>query len=580
MKRRGSSITWLIASAGILAALCSSVSAEIITRSGIKQLDMRRTWHTKLPLAADETVQRAVVLDDNLYVLTSRNAAFTLHTPTGVLRWVRQVADEGQVIRGPSHSAEYVFFTTTGSVRVMHRHSGLAAGEPRHLEGVIIEVVGHSARLSIGELHGVRGGDVLEVKRMDNNGQLSATFASIKVTSVQARESQGRITRLGNIKVASGDVILADVVLPKAEIRLPRAASGPAVVDDEDRLYFAAANQRLYSIDMLSGFQHYQLATPRGMTITPVIYGDNMYIADHEGVVTAFDRLAYRKNWSFETEGPIFADLVVGDQYVLVASSDRSLYCLDRKNGKRLWRNRFETPLATTPALDHGRVYVNVDGEGIVVLDVATGKTLWTRKEASRFLAEIENHAYLATQGDYPVLLRVDAETGKIKAEAVCQTTVFAEGAGTDQSLFLVTPLGEIECLRHKSAPRLTKEVLAAALRNNELLKARARQLARKQVEDQKKPSVSLEDAAAARRRSLEWLFDDDWLSSRSTVKPVGGRDLVQPAGAAEESDDESADSEDEDEGDEASDDDDEESEDWDDEGWDDEDEEEDAEEE
>ncbi len=564
MKRRGSSITWLIASAGLFAALCTSVSAEIVARSGAKQLDMQRTWHTQLPLNGDETIERAVLLDDNLYLLTSRNAVFTLHAPTGVLRWVKPVAEEGQVIRGPTHSENYAFFTTTGEVRVMHRHSGLAAGEPRHLEGVIIEVVGQSARLSIGDRHGVRGGDVLEVRRREKNNQLSEPLATVEVTSVKSRESLGRITRIGNNRPASGDVVTADVVLPLAEVRLPHAASGPAVVDNQNRLYFAAANQRLFSIDLLGGFEHYQLLTPRGMTIMPMMHGDDMYIADREGTVTSFDRLAFRPNWEFKTEGPIFADLAVSDDYVLIASSDRSLYCLDRRSGKRLWRNRFDKPLMKSPVLEGGRVYMNVDGEGVVALDVTTGDILWRRADASQFLARVKDAVYLVANGDYPNLLCVDADSGKVKADVVCQAPVMTQGSSSDEALYLISSLGEVESLRHKSAPRLTKETLAAALRNNELLKARSRLLAKQQAEKQAKAPATLEDEAVARRKRLQWLFEDDWLASKSTVKPVGGSGLIEPAGAQEADDAVAEDEGEADIEDEGEEDDDE----WDDEEW------------
>ena len=524
MRRRQSAIWATGAAISVFGALASVATADLLTAQALDELGMQRYWQARLPLVAGESISRISLLDDNLYALTDGNRAYAIHAHTGVLRWSRDVADPELTVRGPSHAAAHVFFTTPGGVRVIHRRTGESAGEPRRLKGRVVEVAHDIAEINIGRLHGVRLGNILQVFRPGRSGLIEGqAFAQLRITSIQPRRSKGRLVQLDTSRRAlSGDMVAANVVLPLAEVKLPFAASSAAVADDR-WIYVGAANQRFYKLDILTGFQAWQLPTPRTVSATPVLHAGNLYYAGQDGLVvscTSRDRI---KNWTFQTEGPIFADPVVTRQRVFVASSDRSLYCLDRVTGRLVWRQRFDNPLDAAPTIAGSQVYQEVPLEGLHVLDAATGKRLWQRRSGGRPLMRKGDDLYLwgGNGSAFGRLEVLSLETAELRRSVAADQASFAAAHEDDGLILLVSRGGEVMCLRSKDAPHLRPEQLLAVLKNDRLAKA---------PRVQSPAAAEAPPPARAERRLPLWrrLLFDDWVASRSKVRPVGGRGLVE----------------------------------------------------
>jgi len=526
------------------------LGTDLMPQSSIDRMGAQRYWEASLTLEAGETVLRTALLDDNLYVMTDANRVYAIHALTGVMRWSRIIAEPGQTVRGPAHNDQYVFFTTGGTVTVLNRRSGDAAAEPRSLDGVVIEVRHDSATISKGSDHGVRPKDVLQVYRVGDSGEASGDpIAQLRIETTSNRTSRGRLFRLNSgLKAQSGDHVLAEIELPLERVKLPFAASCAAVAD-EHRIYVGAANQRFYSLDIIGGFQHWQLMTPKTVTATPVLRGPNLYFAGQDGDVVSCTSADRVRNWVFETEAPIFADLVVTTDSVMAASSDRSLYCLDRVTGKRRWRVRFDTPLNQPPVLSGGRVFQQVPELGLVVLDLAGGEELWKRKAGGQFLCQFEDDILLLVGDSLRQIVRIDAKTGKVRELADVADVRFAEADRESQAIILASANGELLCLRSKKAPYLKPAQLAEVLRNDAKMKITERMDAERKA----KADAAAVAPAEEKPRLPEWLLEDDFLSSRNTAKPVGGRGLVDAgeeappkaeSTAKDESDEDAADEE------------------------------------
>jgi len=500
-------------------AMVSAGAADLLPDRDLRNLAVQEYWDTQVPLEGGATVSRVVLLDDAVYVLADTNAVYALHAPTGVIRWSNIVGDTGQNVRGPTHTERFTFFTAPGTIRVMSRQSGEPAGEPRALRGIIVDVAHDTATIAIGANHGVRLGDVLQVKRALPTGELEEdALATLRITVVDAKRAKGRLTRLTTAKRAmSGDVAVANVVLPLAEVKLPFAASSAAVGDDGS-LYVGAANQRFYSLDMLSGFQHWQLLTPKTVSATPALAEEVLYIVGQDGRVISLNKGDRTGNWTFDTEGPIFAKPVVDKDRVYVASTDRSLYSLDRRTGRRMWRERFDMPLREPPVLCEGRLFQSVPERGLMVLDAGTGKTLWHRQEPASFMTQFGGDAYLFDDEVGARLIRVEAATGKEKANVGAEPASFAAASQVDQSIILATRQGRVVCLRSEKAPRLTPARLAEALRDDARIAARAK------AEAEQKAAKAVTAKPEEEKPPL-WLPEDDWLTSTSKLPPLGGRE-------------------------------------------------------
>ncbi len=519
MKRSGIPTAILIAMTAILLSAPGLSPANPISEAAGRQLNTQVLWTLRIPLAKDDSIVRTAVLDDNIYALTHSNKVFALHAGTGVVRWSAQVAEPGQTVRGPTHTAQYALFTTPGGVRIFDRRTGELASEPRTLDGVIIEVAHDTATISIGRVHGVRSGDIFSVRRKTSTGDLSEdALGQMRVTVVQETRARGVLSNYDKLsKPQSGDHVYAKVELPLKEVRLPFAASSAAAADDT-WLYVGAANQRLYSIGIFGGFQHWQVLTPNTMSTTPILVEEDVIFADRSGRVASCTKELEaptrmpKTNWVFQTEGPIFADLAVTADYVYAASTDRSLYCIDRKTGRRVWRERFDTPLSDPPAVVGGLVLQQVPQQGLVALDAATGQTRWRFPSPAVFLVQVDKDLYLSTGEDGRGLIRLNAETGDRKAEVPFSAPTAAVGSEKDQSIILTNRFGQVTCLRPSNAPRLKPAELAEVLRNDR----RAKLL--KEADDARLAAAQKSEPAAAKaekKLDFDQLIEDLFRSPR-----------------------------------------------------------------
>jgi hypothetical protein len=520
-------ITRLVFGLALIAmALPPAVRAEDTPADGgLRDLDMVRTWSINLPLSPGETIMRSRVVDDNLYLFSTLNRVYAVHIYTGILRWSNAIGEPGQPIRGPSHNQDYAFFTAPGSVRVIDRHTGEPAVEPRKIRGVIIEVKHDIAEINVGELHGLKGGEILNVQSINTLGEAEGeVYATVTITSVGQRSSKGRLTRVNNsIVPQAGNHVSADLALPLPEVVLPFAASGAAAADAE-AVYVGAANQKFYCLEILRGVQRWSILTPGAVVAQPVLIGNDLYIAGQDGLIISCSKEEKNKaikNWTFLTEGPIFSDLLITPGRVYAASSDRSLYCLDRKTGKRIWRERFDSPLMNAPKFCDNRIYQIVPDGGLYVLNADTGAQLWKRPEGGHFLIQTNQDVYLADDHS-PLILRVDARKGTVKHEFDAGMTAAVTASDDADAIFLAEKGGAVTCLRSRFAPRLKPDDLTQVLRNDRRIRIAAEIDQARIAKVEKKP----EGPRPVTARDL--MFEQDWLASHSTAKPVGGHNLVE----------------------------------------------------
>ncbi|MBK8266811.1 MAG: PQQ-binding-like beta-propeller repeat protein [Planctomycetes bacterium] len=524
-------------------------AAELLSADSIDQLAARRFWQMAAPIPADDRVSRTVLLDDNLYLLTEKNLVFAVHAKTGVIRWTAQAAEPGQTLRGPTHSGQYVFFTGPASVKVIDRATGDLASEPRTLRGVITEINHDIADISIGRAHGLRADDILDVYPIGVVEEDPArVVAQLRATEVGERHAKGRVIRSSRvIKVEPGMRLLANVKLPLLSVKLPFAATSPAIADANN-----ISSGRPISVSIRSTFlavfetgkpQFPKLSRPRALLV-----GDELYFGSQGGIVTCDTRRGKRtparKKWEFETEGPIFYDLAADAERVYVASNDRLIYAIDRKNGRRLWFERFDNPPNAAPVVSGGRVYQTIAGQGLYCINAATGDRVWHLPEPAHYLAHFGKDCYVFAGTSYPAVVRLDAATGKVKTRESASQAQFAQASPDDQLILLANDRGTVMCMRPKTAPALQPAELAAVLQND----ARARELARMTAE-QRAMAQTREKPEEIKRPDIKFIDEDDLFGSQSTAKPAGGRGLVEvDEKPAKDTDDSDADSKDEDE--------------------------------
>ena len=141
---------------------------------------------------------------------------------------------------------------------------------------------------------------------------------------------------------------------------------------------------------------------------SPVVDGDNVYVADYRGNVyelTLADGgriMNHRKLLSAaEDDGGMLSVPVVTEDALYLLTTDRRLMCLDRKDGKEKW---FATLKGDTgecsPILVDNRLLVCTKTGIVSIHEVSTGRQLWEYETGEQIIAQplvIGSHFYIQT---------------------------------------------------------------------------------------------------------------------------------------------------------------------------------------
>lgn len=515
---------------------------SLVTTDEAERMGLQVFWQATAPLPAAEMADRVELVDDNLYLMTPSNIAVAVHAGTGVTRWVSRIADPGQTVRGPTHSESYAFFTRPAAVRILDRRTGLPATQPRSLRGVVIIVEHDVAEISLGRAHGLRLDHVLNIIPSGNVTQGNPTpIAKLEITVVGDRKSKGRLIRSSRTDaVRPGDAAWADVEVPLESISLPFAASSAAVGDDDD-MFVGAANERMYSLRVLTGFENWRVYTPKTMTGAAALYGDSVYFCDQDGRAASATKRRRERNWEFHTEGPIFLSPLVTRDYVFVASSDRSLYCLQRdeldgsprRPGERVWQKRFDEAPEAAPVIVGDTIYYRTVG-ALHAVKVEDGSELWTRPGTAAFLTSLENDVYIA-ESSPTRLVRLNSTTGEEVASFSNPRADYIVANAEHQLIIFGTRFGRLTCLRPSKAPFLRAEQLALVLQNDRKARALNTLLADARAAREEAARAKAEAERPKERPNYSFLEEDNWLTSSSDRPAVGTRGLLdrKPADAA-----------------------------------------------
>lgn len=129
--------------------------------------------------------------------------------------------------------------------------------------------------------------------------------------------------------------------------------------------------ERVWSVDTGDGIDRSQ---PR---IRPVAVGDQIWVADHEGRISAVDSETGRVEREIDIDLPISAGPTVTSDLVIVGTFDGELVVIDRQSGGILWRAQLSSEILAKPVLHDGIIVARcIDGR-VFGLDRSDGSRAW-----------------------------------------------------------------------------------------------------------------------------------------------------------------------------------------------------------
>lgn len=176
----------------------------------------------------------------------------------------------------------------------------------------------------------------------------------------------------------------------------------------QDYVLFGGCDSWVRIVNGTTGIPADSLKLDAYIPASPVVDGDNVYVADYRGDVyelTLADGgciANHRKLLSAaEDDGGMLSVPVVTEDALYLLTTDRRLVCLDRKDGKEKWFASLKGDTGEcSPILVDNRLLVCTKTGIVSIHEVSTGRQLWEYETGEQIIAQplvIGSHFYIQT---------------------------------------------------------------------------------------------------------------------------------------------------------------------------------------
>jgi len=153
---------------------------------------------------------------------------------------------------------------------------------------------------------------------------------------------------------------------------------GRPAIDDSGRLFVGTFGSELVSMNTSNGVVQWRTNTEGWVWGGPSYFEGNLYAADIEGNVYAFDADRGQELWSVSTNGAITGAPLVANDHVYVSTENGQVMSIGI-DGVIQWTQTVEGQAFSSPALSGDLILIGlVDGEAVVLALDFNGNTVWS----------------------------------------------------------------------------------------------------------------------------------------------------------------------------------------------------------
>jgi outer membrane protein assembly factor BamB len=132
-----------------------------------------------------------------------------------------------------------------------------------------------------------------------------------------------------------------------------------------DKIYISGANGGFYALDKKTGRPLWAKEFPWPIWTSPAADESMVYIGDNGGYLRALDNDDGRTIWEFKAEGVIVSSPIIVGDYLLFASLDKNIYCLEKKRGLLVSKRRLKHEVRF-PLVSDGRNIFLAEQDGVI----------------------------------------------------------------------------------------------------------------------------------------------------------------------------------------------------------------------
>ena len=241
-----------------------------------------------------------------------------------------------------------------------------------------------------------------------------------------------------------------------------RRAMGPGVTSDvarwRDRRYVVTLLDELVCFDPATGATHWSYqasASPRNdRSSSPVVVGERVVFADHDGTVRAFDAATGRALWHTPQIDPLTTWIVVADSSLMFMRGEDALIRLDPTTGRERRRTIVAGGPYSGPIANLGdSLLLLLGSKALTGFDLMRDRVRWSRSDTREWTS---SRPYvwrdMALAGDQGRLVAYRLADGAERWTHRLPGVVRGIGAYGD-TLYVGTLKGQLHALVHHGGP-------------------------------------------------------------------------------------------------------------------------------
>lgn len=166
---------------------------------------------------------------------------------------------------------------------------------------------------------------------------------------------------------------------------LNRSAPSLKPFHHDGRIWVADHQGRVSAVDAETGRVHRRFSTELDISAGPGVFQDRVLLGTFDARVVALDTADGSERWSADVSSEVLALPVLHDNVVIARCIDGRVFGLDADTGRRLWIYDRSVPLLTLrgvsdPLPRAGQVFIGYDDGTVVALRVSDGSLLWEQR--------------------------------------------------------------------------------------------------------------------------------------------------------------------------------------------------------
>ena len=319
---------------------------------------LRIVWQSKLPIKANESLERLTILGDRIYALSDLSYMVSLDRSNGRIIFSRPVTEPDFAMLGLGRYEDRLFSVIGGKIVELDSESGMALESKRMRLGIICPLARNSTYFYVGcsdrRLHTLRAEDKVQIFK-------AAAENESMITSIYADDS---------FVVFGTDSGVCISITPDRPKRLWQfdAADGIVgpIVRSGEGLFFASRDTNVYRIDTVTGRLVWRYQTEAILDSSPRVTGDTVYQMIRGKGLVALAAQDGRVLWQLQDGVEMLAQRRA-KSYVITKNGE--MVVMDNDSGRRRYSINFAPVSQYAANVADSKIYVGDEKGNIMCIE-------------------------------------------------------------------------------------------------------------------------------------------------------------------------------------------------------------------